>query len=264
MPTENRSSNTEIVSVPRDLAETIFIILIGAGAGATAESLKAEMRRSTEQHQGTPVGEVVAFGKGLHEIAWSQGKMPRLGAKLYTHADPGEVERVHSGHIKLEALNEQTEKQRDHWMAECKKRDAQLAERDALLRQAHGMLKLSARRLPKKHQTIRAHIDHLAQNVEAALPASAEPSAPVCTHRFMSLADRPRRCADCDAVEPSAPVELDEYQEFQQACREAATDRGRELDPEALRRRADGSHVNPLTECGWWGWQARAALERKL
>ncbi len=65
------------------------------------------------------------------------------------------------------------------------------------------------------------------------------------------------------SAEPSAPVERDEHQEFEQACREAAAARGRELDPEALRRRADGSHVNPLTECGWWGWQARAALERK-
>ncbi|MDX3744110.1 MAG: hypothetical protein QHC80_20540, partial [Pseudomonas sp.] len=66
------------------------------------------------------------------------------------------------------------------------------------------------------------------------------------------------------SAEPGAPVERDEHQEFEQACREAAAARGRELDPETLRRRADGSHVNPLTECGWWGWQARAALERKL
>lgn len=65
------------------------------------------------------------------------------------------------------------------------------------------------------------------------------------------------------SAEPSAPVEIDERAEFEQACREAAIARGRELDPEALRRRDDGSHVNPLTECGWWGWQARAALERK-
>jgi len=49
------------------------------------------------QNQGEPAGEVVAFGKGLHEIAWAAGRMPRLGAKLYTHpapADPSEVERL--------------------------------------------------------------------------------------------------------------------------------------------------------------------------
>ena len=46
-----------------------------------------------EQNQGEPVGEVVAFGKGLHEIAWAAGLMPKLGAKLYTRADPSEVER---------------------------------------------------------------------------------------------------------------------------------------------------------------------------
>jgi len=47
-----------------------------------------------EKCQGEPVGEVVAFGKGLHEIAWAAGRMPKLGAKLYTRADPGEVERL--------------------------------------------------------------------------------------------------------------------------------------------------------------------------
>lgn len=47
-----------------------------------------------EQSLGTPVGEVVAFGKGLHEIAWAAGRIPKLGSKLYTHADPGEVERL--------------------------------------------------------------------------------------------------------------------------------------------------------------------------
>ncbi|MBF8636031.1 hypothetical protein IRZ48_05800 [Pseudomonas fulva] len=71
------------------------------------------------------------------------------------------------------------------------------------------------------------------------------------------------RVALSASAEPSAPVEIDERAEFEQACRDAAAARGRELDPESLRRRTDGSHVNPLTECGWWGWQARATLERK-
>jgi len=46
---------------------------------------------------------------------------------LYTHAGVGEVERSLNGQIKaLEALNQQSEKQRDHWMAECESLRAQL------------------------------------------------------------------------------------------------------------------------------------------
>lgn len=44
--------------------------------------------------KGERVGEVVAFGEGLHEIAWVSGRMPGLGAVLYTRADAGEVERL--------------------------------------------------------------------------------------------------------------------------------------------------------------------------
>nr|WP_314877276.1 hypothetical protein [uncultured Pseudomonas sp.] len=79
-----------------------------------------------QQHHGTPVGEVVAFGKGLHEIAWAAGRLPSLGAKLYTHADPAEVER-----IKAELVES------DHafvrMASEAEKLRAHLEERDALL-----------------------------------------------------------------------------------------------------------------------------------
>ncbi|MBF8802259.1 hypothetical protein [Pseudomonas asiatica] len=97
MPTENRSSNTEMVSVPRYLAEEINAALINHGHVVLPRGLQEAMNAQAEQHQETPVGEVVAFGKGLHEIAWAAGRMPKLGAKLYTHpapADPGEVERL--------------------------------------------------------------------------------------------------------------------------------------------------------------------------
>ncbi|WP_410480728.1 hypothetical protein ACJ70E_16080 [Pseudomonas plecoglossicida] len=69
----------------RDAAATGLPIV---GLGQMTASIPAE------QSQGIPVGEVVAFGKGLHEIAWAAGRMPKLGAKLYTSADPGEVERL--------------------------------------------------------------------------------------------------------------------------------------------------------------------------
>lgn len=96
MPTDNRSSNTEMVSVPRALAERISNICMFTMCKEDWRAL-SEILAQPAQHQDEPVGEVVAFGKGLHEIAWAAGRMPRLGAKLYTHpapADPGEVERL--------------------------------------------------------------------------------------------------------------------------------------------------------------------------
>ncbi|MCE1033093.1 hypothetical protein LU645_29700 [Pseudomonas asiatica] len=99
MPTENRSSNTEMVSVPRYLAEEINAALINHGHVVLPRGLQEAMNAQAEQHQETPVGEVVAFGKGLHEIAWAAGRMPKLGAKLYTHpapADPSEPVAVFS------------------------------------------------------------------------------------------------------------------------------------------------------------------------
>ncbi|MNJ45564.1 hypothetical protein D3C77_406640 [compost metagenome] len=52
--------------------------------GLARQLLEASTIRLAAQHQGEPVGEVVAFGESLHEIAWAQGKLPRLGTKLYT------------------------------------------------------------------------------------------------------------------------------------------------------------------------------------
>lgn len=52
----------------------------------------------------------------------------------------GEVDRLLKGQIKsLEVCGDLSEKQRDHWMEECRKRDAQLAERDALLREMRDL-----------------------------------------------------------------------------------------------------------------------------
>jgi hypothetical protein len=77
MPTENRSSNTEMVSVPRYLAEEINAALINHGHVVLPRGLQEAMNAQAEQHQETPVGEVVAFGKGLHEIAWAAGRTPK-------------------------------------------------------------------------------------------------------------------------------------------------------------------------------------------
>ncbi|ATP44396.1 hypothetical protein CR511_10180 [Pseudomonas putida] len=86
--------------------------------------------------QAKPVGEVVAFGEGLHEIAWAQGKLPRLGVRLYTHADPGEIERLKSierSYGLREALLEQVKGERDRMIARTMELAGQLADQDALL-----------------------------------------------------------------------------------------------------------------------------------
>ena len=124
----------------RDAAATGLPIV---GLGPMTASIPAE------QSQGIPVGEVVAFGKGLHEIAWAAGRMPKLGAKLYTNADPGEVERLR----------------------------AQLAERDALLHSLDCAW--------NSHDG-KERFGKLMRKVET-LAASAEPSVP---------AAQPGKCLD--------------------------------------------------------------------
>lgn len=128
MPTENLSSNTEMVSellpcpfcrqqdflierLDSDASVVICQGLTGPHEACLARGPVGVAQDEGEeqpgrdkavelwnarvaQRQGELVGEVVAFGKGLHEIAWVAGRMPKLGAKLYTHADSGEVERL--------------------------------------------------------------------------------------------------------------------------------------------------------------------------
>jgi hypothetical protein len=48
---------------------------------------------------------------------------------------------------------------------------------------------------------IRFSTDSHVEALRAALSNQSAPADKECAHRFMSLADDPRRCADCDAVE---------------------------------------------------------------
>ncbi|PYB87146.1 hypothetical protein DMX01_17725 [Pseudomonas fulva] len=139
---------------------------------------------------------------------------------------------------------------------------AQLAEAHALLRDSSGKLVQMAAYLIGA--PLRGLHDLQDEDKRMTRPR-VDSAVDFADARLKDAAYEIRRIANAlsASAEPSAPAEIDERAEFEQACRDAATARGRELDPEALRRRADGSHVNPLTECGWWGWQARAALGRK-
>ncbi|TFF34909.1 Lar family restriction alleviation protein [Pseudomonas sp. RIT623] len=201
MPTENRSSNTsELLPCPfcgqhdflierldSDASVVICQGLTGPheaclarGPVGVAQNEGEEQpgrdkavelwNARAEQRQGEPIGEVVAFGKGLHEIAWSQGKMPRLGAKLYTHADPGEVERLRA---ELESerglrrkLAARLSQYKDEAKAEADTLRAQLAEQNALLRDAA----LHASWMEPNSAAV-------LKRINAALSASAEPKS---------------------------------------------------------------------------------------
>lgn len=117
----------------------------------------------------------------------------------------------------------------EHMCREVQASRINLAEAQALLRQANGLISLSVERLPKKHQTIREHAKQFRSSIESALSASAE---------------------------PSVPVEIDERAEFENW--------GKTLFYVACFERDDAdSYVGRGLQGAWLGWQARAALERK-
>ncbi|MCP8349331.1 hypothetical protein DN387_13890, partial [Pseudomonas sp. FBF18] len=184
----------------RDAAATgLSIVGLGPMTGAAP----------AEQHQGIPVGEVVAFGKGLHEIAWAAGRMPKLGAKLYTHADPVEVEQ-------LREVIKHSDAQIMRQSMRISNQRAQLAERDALLRDIN-----------KRHSS----------GVDFDLPADlAARVAAVCA----------------TSAEPSAPVEIDERAEFEEFALE-------ELGPyhnkaEECLIRSGETYVYGLVHTSWRAW----------
>lgn len=138
--------------------------------------------------QDEPVGEVVAFGHGLHEIARAQGKMPSLGAKLYTHADADADE--------IERLRKDVARKTDCYQVERAKGTelrAQLDEAHALLRGIHDGEISGFERYSK---------------IEALLSASAEPSAPRSNARnfYRHRTANPVDCEDCvdSGIEPCA------------------------------------------------------------
>ncbi|WP_060495464.1 hypothetical protein [Pseudomonas sp. GTC 16482] len=129
-----------------------------------------------QQYQGEPVGEVVAFGKGLHEIAWAAGRIPKLGAKLYTHADPGEVERLLEKEAAAIRASVHIAKERDSLRA-------QLDEAHALLQQAKYVVEraraIDKQAFGKGTQNVEPGLFRglgvLLEQYDAALSASAEP-----------------------------------------------------------------------------------------
>ncbi|SUD77826.1 hypothetical protein [Pseudomonas putida] len=220
------------------------------GGSETVEALavasldaKSSMGHDADSYM---AGYCAALFEQAEPFIWMSLNSQRLG-------DPSEVERLRNDHT--EAVNFGM-----RYQDQCKALRAQLAEAHGLLREADEFMYImtghdSHARLAHRYgEKWWDAIDKLRGKVCTAISASAEPSAPKCTHRFMSLADRPRRCADCDAIEPSAPVDIDERTEFEEAS---------EPDGANLDRNSDGDYVNPYVQSSWEGWSMRAALERK-
>lgn len=187
-------SDKQMVSVPRGTVENAAELLQEYNKCSIARDLRALLAQPADQHQGEPVGEVVAFGKGLHEIAWAAGRMPKLGAKLYTSADPAEVERLREKADHLTEANrllmddcDTLRAQLSAWQALAAERlevatglraqvsqhklamdaaCAEIAERDALLARVVNSGALSS----EQYESLEADY--------CALSASAEPSAP--------------------------------------------------------------------------------------
>ncbi|WP_433886640.1 hypothetical protein [Pseudomonas vranovensis] len=223
MPTENRSSNTEqMVSVPlrlneqqaRDvqrfydtcedgqdydvlkdrmkaLARIGLVRSLGFGryeltdvGCAAVNGLRDKVDQPAAQHQGEPVAlQHMAVSEG-GVLRWMTGRkmqdcelyaMPdgsAIRAKLYTHADAGEVERLEAELAKLRKLHDSAV--------------TQMAERDALLREVVA--------LDPRGEFMGWDLD---ARIDAALSASAEPSAPnkPCNHAY-----RLGECTKCGRI----------------------------------------------------------------
>lgn len=221
MPTENRSSNTEMVSVPRHTLENVLNdgsckAEVHAAFIRARHDIERLLTQPAEQHQGDPVAlpsckarlseshdwdhgyrggwracldEIAKLGPLYSRpvqgepVAWIFRQLPEAQLEVterwdvakhlpydttpvYTHADPGEVERLRKEIERMRERVTPTHKSLIGKHAEIiKQRDtlrAQLAERDALLREA-------LKALPYGNAYL---------GIERALSASAEPRKP--------------------------------------------------------------------------------------
>ena len=303
MPTENRSSNTEMVSVPF-VREDRYIVIKRSDLmkvpvnyrsalvdpmlsllshlprreclviesdwpeyQPTWEAIEARVTgKPAEQHQGEPVA-WVRFRNGEPDYDGDAVMIMNVPGDtigdgdsweaVYTHADPGEVERLVAAnteyarrHLEQQGeverlrgiirMHEKTVREQADHLAYMR---AHLAENGALLRE--WVDSGSAWKKPSPE---------LIQKTYSTLSASAEPSAPDCDHCAGAGHDYyGEKCAHCKS---SAPVERDERVAFEKAF----SAMGRPLT------RADyhpDAYGNAFDDGAWTGWQARAALERK-
>lgn len=237
-------SKNDMVMVPRELVEKAMLACFEAGFGIPHDELRDAL---SQQHQGEPVAWRVGsqIFQQEHLAKMHSGGVRKPVEPLYTHADPGEVER-------LRAELEVTAKLYEEGCQATYDFDAMQQQIDDLLRMlrmAWGSDDISAEDC---------------RRIDAALSASADPSAPKCKNKLPCL--RPDLCGIC---EPSAPVEIDERAEFEAHIEETES----QWDLMLVRVDAEhkihghprdiGEYAVPETHAAWKAWQVRAALERK-
>ncbi|WP_137188657.1 hypothetical protein AB1N69_10585 [Pseudomonas asiatica] len=240
MPTENRSSNTEMVSVPREWLNSVALLQMPLDQlqEQAVEFLCEPCDEPAEQHQGEPV-------------AWyrESGGSKFLGFNpshpdcqpIYTHADPGEVERLRA---------ELSLRDRELEIAAEAHGEVQ-QERETLRVQLAALRELKLPEFLKLSDEMRAAGDHAEQRAREDQCYSV----PVLKAVFFEAAiqrwlDDQEEALSASA-EPSAPVDLDER---------AAFEKGYHKD--ALHRDGD-EYSRMAVQMAWEGWQARAALDRK-
>ncbi|MBC3504854.1 hypothetical protein HU761_26090 [Pseudomonas sp. SWRI59] len=182
MPTENRSSNTEMVSVPSETIEQAEKLPQEDNCCTMAREFRTILAKPVDQRQGEPVAyadprsfeNLKSFGRlgGIYQHEWMWAEPEPGMVPLYTHADAGEVERLHKIAYDTQAALIAANRQIKMLEGELDTLRAQLAERDALLRESYAELLAIKAEIGFRGATIA-----LIGRIDATLSVSADPES---------------------------------------------------------------------------------------
>lgn len=224
MPTENRSSNTEMVSVPRDELERLVKLLsyqahpypsphaeywqgiLDAPAQQQGEPVVSQCPLCCQPHEQVPVGRAGGQQANGCDVDFTTWRCEGCGGSWTGDpADPGEVERLRA---ELEEWKKRCQYNADTAHDVGHERDtllAQLAKAHALLRLARQFVingvDLGYIQMPDADTPDPAH--DLVPKIDAALCAGAEPTDE-CAHSYANGVGCPE-CGMEFGAEPTAP-----------------------------------------------------------
>lgn len=269
--------SNEFVMVPRDaLQDTVnrtdkWVLPFG-----TYEALSSALAKPAEQHQGEPV----AWFTDDHltdksATTWDSEVAERWRTKgwpvgeLFGRADPGEAGKwrneAHRFNLEVERLRADLRTQTlraDAAIGDANDAERKLAERDAMLQglieYADSLLDDCNRAWSRAGRCADDDVHEDADYLRAVklLSASAEPSE----REKQALEDEKRLGIERFPVKPCAPVEIDERAAFVEAWNKRGID---PVEAILIPSLTDDSFANVRARDAYWGWQARAALERK-